>query len=48
MNPGATPSKGGSFVQAMVDQKPKWENQVLARKSKIIRRDKRKQKRKFF
>lgn len=48
MNPGATPSKGRSFVQAMVNQTPRYENQVLARKSKMIRRDKRKLKRKFF
>lgn len=32
----------------MVDQRPKWENQVLNRKSKVIRADKRKKKRKFL
>lgn len=34
--------------QAMVDQRPKWENQVLSRKSKVIRPDKRKRKRKYL
>lgn len=34
--------------QFMVDQRPKWENQVLNRKSKVIRADKRKKKRKFL
>jgi hypothetical protein len=27
--------------QCMVDQRPRYENQVISRKSKIIRRDKR-------
>lgn len=39
---------GCKCVQAMVDQRPKWENQVLARKSKIIRADKRRRKRKYL
>jgi hypothetical protein len=48
MNAGTSTSKGCSFAQAMVDQRPKWDNQVIARKSKIIRADKRKKKRKFL
>lgn len=32
----------------MVDQRPKWDNQVVSRKQHIIRRDKRKQRRKMF
>lgn len=41
-------SSGKSFGQQMVDQRPKWENQVLNRKSNIIRCDKRKRKRKYI
>lgn len=44
----ASNSKGCSFVQAKVDQGPKWDNQVVGRKSKIIRCNKRKRKRKMW
>lgn len=47
MNAGASAKSGGT-VQAFVDQRPKWDNQVVGRKSKIIRADKRKKKRKFL
>lgn len=32
----------------MVDQRPKWDNQVVSRKHRIIRCDKRKRRRKMF
>lgn len=34
--------------QSMVDRRPKFENQVLNRKTGLIRRDKRRGKRKFL
>lgn len=34
--------------QFFADRQPRWENQVLNRKSKVIRADKRKKKRKFL
>ena len=34
--------------QSFVDQRPKWENQVVSRKTKVIRCDKRKRKRKYL
>lgn len=42
-------SSKGSYraAQAMVHQTPRYENQVIGRRSKIIRRDKRK-KHKFY
>lgn len=40
--------KGGSTPQAFVDQKPKYDNQVISRKSKIIRPDKRKRRKKWY
>lgn len=39
---------GCQFGQHFVDQRPKWENQIVSRKTKIIRSDKRKRKRKYF
>lgn len=36
------------FGQHMVDQRPRYDNQVISRKSKIIRPDKRRRKRKFL
>jgi hypothetical protein len=45
---GAMKSSGSSFGQHLVDQRPRWENQVLSRKSNIIRADKRKKKRKYL
>ena len=41
-------AKVGGSPQAFVDQRPKFENQVLSRKSKIIRPDKRKRKKKWY
>lgn len=41
-------AKGGATQQAFVDQRPKFENQVLNRKTKIIRSDKRKKKKKWY
>jgi len=35
-------------MQAKADRSPAYDNQVISRKSKIIRADKRKQKRKFL
>lgn len=41
-------SRSSKFGQHMVDQTPKWENQILSRKSGIIRPNKRKRKRKYL
>ena len=41
-------AKTGRTPQAFVDQRPRYENQVLNRKSKIIRADKRKRKKKWY
>lgn len=48
MSCAATPCKSCSFVQAKVDQTPKWDNQVVGRKHKIIRANKRRRRRKMW
>lgn len=41
-------AKTGKAPQAFVNQTPKYENQVLNRKSKILRPDKRRRKKKWY
>lgn len=48
MSCGQSHCKGCQSPQTKVDQGPKWDNQVVGRKSKIIRANKRKRKRKMF
>jgi hypothetical protein len=40
--------KSATAPQCLVDQRPKWDNQIVSRKSRIIRPNKRKRRRKFL
>lgn len=42
------PSSGCKCGQFMVDQRPKWDNQIVSRRTGVIRCNKRKKKRKFL
>lgn len=48
MTCGQSHMLGKGQGQFFADRQPRWENQVLNRKSKVIRDDKRKKKRKFL